>query len=261
MDRKNIDKIAQTPEDRLLLAKLWDKIQAGIRKNIPAHTGFLSPREQALAAFLLGSQDGLSTFGGYADAERKMYVYLPDYLDEAYLLTEDSPVVCMRATFYKDEHPTHRDFLGALTGSGITRECIGDILVSEKCCDFFVTVEIAEYLLQNFEKAGRTSLQLNVIDLQDVILPEQNFSEIKDTVASVRLDSIIASGFRISRTTACEYITAGKAAVNGLPCDKPDKALTENSKISVRGLGKMKLTQIGHTTKKGRISVTIHRYE
>ena len=261
MDRKNIDKIAQTPEDRLLLAKLWDKIQAGIRKNIPAHTGFLSPREQALAEFLFGSQDGLSTFGGYADAERKMYVYLPDYLDEAYLLTEDSPVVCMRATFYKDEHPTHRDFLGALTGSGITRECIGDILVSEKCCDFFVTVEIAEYLLQNFEKAGRTSLQLNVIDLQDVILPEQNFSEIKDTVASVRLDSIIASGFRISRTTACEYITAGTAAVNGLPCDKPDKALTENSKISVRGLGKMKLTQIGHTTKKGRISVTIHRYE
>ena len=45
MDRRNIEKIARTPEDRLLLAKLWDRIDSGIRKNIPAATCFLSPRE------------------------------------------------------------------------------------------------------------------------------------------------------------------------------------------------------------------------
>ena len=261
MDRKNIDKIAQTPEDRLLLAKLWDKVNAGIRKNIPAHTGFLSPREQALAGFLFGTQNGLSLFGGYEDAERKMYVYLPDYMEESFLFSEESPVICLRAIFYKDEHPNHRDFLGALMGSGITRESVGDILVSENSCDFFATEEIAEYILQNFDKAGRTSLQISTIPLDQVSLPEQSFSEIKDTVASVRLDSIISSGFRISRTTAAEYILAGKAAVDGLPCEKPDKAIAETCKISVRGLGKLKLAQIGHTTKKGRISVTIHRYE
>ena len=255
MDRKNIDKIAQTPEDRLLLAKLWDKINAGMRKNIPAHTGFLSPREQNLGEFLFGNQEGLSLFGGYEDAERKMYVYLPDYMEEC------SSIVCLRAVFYKDEHPNHRDFLGALMGCGITRESVGDILVSENSCDFFVTEEIADYILQNFDKAGRTSLQITAIPLDQVSLPEQSFSEIKDTVASVRLDSIISSGFRISRGSAAEYIWAGKAAMDGLPCEKPDKAIPENTKISVRGLGKLKLARIGHTTKKGRISVTIHRYE
>ena len=146
-------------------------------------------------------------------------------------------------------------------GCGITRESIGDILVSENSCDFFVTEEIAEYILQNFDKAGRTSLQISAIPLDQVSLPEQSFSEIKDTVASVRLDSIISSGFRISRTAAAEYILAGKVALDGLPCEKPDKAISEDTKISVRGLGKLKLAQIGHTTKKGRISVTIHRYE
>ena len=40
MDRSNIEKIAKTPEDRVLLAKIWDKICAGMRKNIPANTGF-----------------------------------------------------------------------------------------------------------------------------------------------------------------------------------------------------------------------------
>ena len=44
MDRSNIEKISQDPEDRLLLAKIWDKIQNGMRRNIPAATGFLSPR-------------------------------------------------------------------------------------------------------------------------------------------------------------------------------------------------------------------------
>ena len=51
MDRNNIEKIARTPEDKLFLAKIWDKINAGIRKNIPACTAFLSPREQEMARF------------------------------------------------------------------------------------------------------------------------------------------------------------------------------------------------------------------
>lgn len=261
MDRKNIDKIAENADDRVLLAKLWDKLSAGIRKNIPAHTGFLSPRELQLAQFLFGNEPGLYRFGGYEEAERKMYVYLPDYLDECALMDEDSPAVCLRAVFFKDERPTHRDFLGALMGCGISRESVGDILVGENSCDFFVTEEIAPYILQNFENAGRVSLKVSQISLQDVALPEQKFSEIKDTVASLRLDSILSAGFRISRGTAGEHIAAGKAAIDGLPCEKPDKTIPEGAKISVRGLGKIRLTQIGHTTKKGRISVTIHRYE
>ena len=76
MDRANIDKIAQTEEDKILLARLWDKISAGIRKNIPVSTCFLSPREQELSQYLFGNQPGLYAFGGYPDATRKMLVYM-----------------------------------------------------------------------------------------------------------------------------------------------------------------------------------------
>ena len=261
MDRNNIEKIAQTPEDKVLLAKLWDKIQIAIRKNIPAHTGFLSPRELELARYLFGQEDGLYTFGGYDNAERKMYLYLPDYLDKGYLYTDDSPIVCLRAVFYKDEAPTHRDFLGALMGCGITRESVGDILVADNSCDFFVTEEIASYLLQNFEAAGRVKVRLSQVPLTEVSVPESRFSEIRDTVASVRLDSILSSGFRISRSQASEAILSGKAAIDGLPCEKPDRSLPEGVKVSLRGYGKIKLFKIRQITKKGRISVVIHRYE
>ena len=260
MDRNNIEKIAHNPEDRMLLAKLWDKINAGIRKNIPAHTTFLSPRELEMAKYLFGEPEGLYSFGGYGDAERKMLVYLPDYLEESALTDEDSPCVCLRATFYQGDSPNHRDFLGALMGAGIGRETVGDICVGKEHCDFFVTQEIAPYILQNFTSAGRTKLHMEQIPLTQADIPEPEVKEIKDTMASLRLDSVISSGFRIGRSLASQYVTSGKAAIDGLPCEKPDKTVSEGSKISVRGLGKIKLVQVNGRTKKDRISVVIHRY-
>ena len=260
MERSNIEKIARTPEDRLLLAKIWDKIQSGMRKNVPAHTGFLSLRELDMTRYLFGQQEGLLPFGGYQDAERQMLVYLPEYLDESALWEEDAPVVCLRASFYDGDAPSHRDFLGALMGAGITRESVGDICVGTSSCDFFVTAEIAPYILQNFTSAGRAKVQLQQIPLQDVVVPEAKTVQIKDTLASLRLDSVISAGFRMGRSAAAQYVHAGKASIDGLPCEKPDKAIDEGAKISVRGLGKIRLTAVNGQTKKGRISVVIDRY-
>lgn len=244
----------------MLLAKLWDKINAGIRKNIPANTCFLSPRELEMARFLFGEPEGLHGFGGYSDAERKMLIYLPEYLEGSALYEEDSPCVCLRAEFYPGDTLSHRDFLGALMGAGIGRETLGDICVGREHCDFFVTREMAPYILQNFISAGRVKLRLKQIPLKDADIPAPEVKEIKDTMASLRLDSVISSGFRIGRSLAAQYVTTGKAAIDGLPCEKPDKQIAEGMKISVRGLGKIKLQNINGRTKKDRISVVIHRY-
>ena len=244
----------------MLLSKVWDKIHNGMTRNIPAHTCFLSPRELEMTRFLFGEQPGLLSFGGYADAERKMLCYLPEYLDEDSLINDDSPVVCLRAEFYEGDAPTHRDFLGALMGAGIARETVGDICVGKGWCDFFVTEEIAPYLLQNFTNAGRTKFHLSAIPLNDANIPEPEVKVIKDTLASMRLDGVVSSGFRISRSLAAQAIAAGKVAINGLPCEKPDKLVAEGAKISLRGSGKIKLEKVNGQTKKGRISVEIHRY-
>jgi len=260
MDRSNIDKIAKTPEDRVLLAKLWDKINAGMRKNIVAATCFLSPRELELARFLFGEPDGLYAFGGYPEAERKMLIFLPEYLEESALTEEDSPIVCIRATFFQEDDLSHRDILGALMGAGIGRETVGDICIGKGSCDFFVTAEISPYILSSFDSAGRTRLHLKQIPLSEAQIPEPEVKEIRDTLASLRLDSVISSGFRIGRSLAAQYVSAGKAAIDGLPCEKPDKNVTEGMKISVRGLGKIKLHAVNGKTKKDRISVVIHRF-
>lgn len=212
-----------------------------------------------MTRYLFGNLDGLHVFGGYPGAERQMLVYLPDYLEESSLY-EDAPLICLRATFYEGDSPTHRDFLGALMGAGIARETVGDICVGNGSCDFFVTREIALYVLQNFTGAGRTKLHLEEIPLTEVCVPEPEVKEIRDTLASLRLDSVISAGFRVGRSQAAQYITTGRAAIDGLPCEKPDKVVEEGCKISVRGLGKIKLKAVNGQTKKGRISVVIDRY-
>ena len=260
MDRSNIDKIARSAEDKLLLAKVWDKLTAGMQRQIPAATAFLSPRDQEMTQYLFGSQPGLLFFGGYEDAERAMAVYLPEYLDLDWLKEEDSPVVCLQCTWFEKDSLNHRDLLGALMGAGISRDSVGDICVSNGRCQLFVTAQIAPYILQNFTSAGRTKLRVEAVPLSEVAIIEAETKEIRDTVASIRLDSIVSSGFRIGRTLAAQYISAGKAAIDGLPCEKPDRNVPEGAKISVRGLGKCKLRSIGGQTKKGRISIIIDRY-
>lgn len=244
----------------MLLAKVWDKINAGIRKNVPASTCFLSPRELEMTRFLFGDAEGLLNFGGWEEAERKMLIFLPEYLEEESLYEEDSPIVCLRAEFFHGDSPSHRDFLGALMGAGIGRETVGDICVDTVSCDFFVTAEIAPYIEQSFTSAGRTHLRIRRIPLREAHIPEPEVKEIRDTLASLRLDSVISSGFRIGRSLASQYVSSGKAAIDGLPCEKPDKNVPEGAKVSVRGLGKIKLISVNGRTKKDRISVTIHRY-
>lgn len=244
----------------MLLARLWDKIHAGMRRNVPAYTAFLSPREQEMARYLFGNAQGVHFFGGYAHAERKMLCHLPEYLDEEALFGSDSPIACLHATFYEGDAPTHRDFLGGLMACGIERDVVGDILVGKGQCDFFVTAQMADFLCGNLVSVGRTKLKLSHIPLSQVSVVPTAYSLICDTVASARLDSILAVGFRISRSAAEQRITAGKVAVDGLPCEKPDKPITEGMRISVRGLGKIQVQSVNGQTKKGRIRVTIHRY-
>ncbi len=264
MDKRQvIAKYAQTPEDRLMMARVLDKLLTGQRKNIPAATAFLAPREQVLTEGLLRecSCGEAVFFGGPEDAERRICAYVPDYYEPMDWLTgEDSPICCVRAVFAKENVLSHRDFLGALMGAGIKRETVGDIYTGEGQCDFLVTREIAPYVLQNLLSAGRAHLSLSVIDLSLLQKPEEKTEQRRDTVSTLRLDSVVASGFRISRTKAAGLVESGRVTVNHLECLKPDRQLKPGDQVAVRGMGKCRLASVDGTTKKGRTSVTIEKF-
>lgn len=260
MDKQRcIAAAAETEEDHLLLAHIYDKLTRAAERDIFTCTGFLSPREQVLTRRLLPHLP-LIFFGGCEGAERCMACYLPEYMTEEYLSSPEGPVAAVRAGYYEKDVLTHRDFLGSLMGLGIKRETVGDIYVSPGRCDFFAAQKVLPYLLENFSSAGRTKLHVTHVALSEVQRPAAKTREIRDTVPSLRLDCLIGAAFSMARGPAAQLIAAGRVAVNDLVCLKGDRQLRQGDHISVRGFGKAQLSVIGGTTKKGRISVVMERW-
>ena len=85
-------------------------------------------------------------------------------------------------------------------------------------------------------------------------------NQIRDTLMTLRLDSVVSSGFSISRGKAADYLAADKCELNSMPCRKGDRRVQPGDCITVRGLGKIRLDEVGGTTKKGRTAVTITRF-
>ena len=259
MDRRErIAGLTQDKEEAMLLAMVLERITAAQQREIPAWTPFLSQREQMLCKALL-PEGGWQFFGGSQQAERAMCVYVPEYLEPDWLWSEDSPIAAVRAVFFGEDRLTHRDFLGSLMGCGIRRETVGDIFVREGGCDFLVTREILPYVLQNLTSAGRTALHLQPLPLSELQAAAPAMKTVRDTVSSLRLDALVSSGFGLSRAKAALYIESGKTELNYALCTKPDRAVSQGDTVSVRGLGKLRLTEVGNQTKKGRIAITVGR--
>ncbi len=251
--------LAQSKDEEILLARVYEKISHAEQRQIPAATCFLSEREQAMTQQLLRGMQVIF-FGGFEGAERKVCCWLPEYLEEDWLYGDDSPIAAVRAEFYEAGKLSHRDVLGALMGCGIERETVGDILMGENSCDFFVTQKMLPYVLQNLDKAGRSHLSLRQISLNEVRVPQENLKQIKSTVSSPRLDAVVGTGFGLSRAKAAALIESGRVELDHLPCIKPDKTVQAGCVISARGLGKIRLEEQTGTTKKGRTGVVISRF-
>lgn len=260
MDKNTIiARTVQEPEDKLLLARVWDKYEQTERKSIPGATVFLSPREQQMARAMLnaaGIRSGHVFDGGYEESERKILIFLPDWAEGP----AGDELVFLRAAFHGEESLTHRDILGSLMGLGVTRERVGDILVSRHSADIVAAPSLRDFFLREWDQAGRVKLTVTEIQRGELSVPQAQVKVIRDTVSSLRLDAVAATAFSMSRGRASELIAAGKVNLDHVPCIKGDKAVAEGAVITARGFGKAKLTQVGGLSKKGRIGITVERY-
>ncbi len=253
-----LNKVAQGPEERQLLARVCDQMDHAGR-GTPACTPFLSTAQQEAAGRLIAAAGHPRHLfaGGFADAERKVCAFLPDWQEED---GWEPPYTALRCRWQSGDKLTHRDFLGAILGQGLDREKVGDILVGDGVCDILVFQELGPYLLQNLTGAGRARLRAEEIPLEELRPPEKQVKLIHDTVSSLRLDAVLASGFSTGRGKAADLIAAGKVEVNHRPCLKADRAVGEGDIFTCRGLGKCVLREVKGLSKKGRTMILLERY-
>ena len=271
-----------TKEDRLLIAQLEDRQRQAADRYMIVASDFLDPHQRKLAERFMrsgheaggrhgGQADVRAVFyGGYDDAERCMMVFLPDYAATPDYnveadLRELLRIIRVRAP-KAGRKLTHRDYLGSLLALGIDREVTGDILVRDETsalgpgADIIVEAEIADFIKLNYDKAGRASLAVEVLPISELHIEPACLEAHHDTVASLRLDSVVASAFRLSRAKAGEAIRRGLVSVNSAEALKVDAEVEEGDRIVLRGQGKVILAEIGGTTRKDRIRITINAY-
>ena len=259
-DKKTLlDKMARDQAERLLFSRVLDQAERCERRQILTHSFFLSPGERAAVETLLPAAEAPRHVfrGGYDEAERTVCLFLPDWLEEE---DAEAELQLLRIKCFEENALGHRDVLGALMGLGISREKLGDILVFPDGCDLVILPELADFLLNNWESAGRLHIRKELLPIEELRTPQREVKRIQDTVAAPRLDAVLGVGFSLSRSRAAELIAAGRVQLNYRDCLKGDRQVGEGDTISCRGLGKCRVAELGGLSKKGRIRIIVERY-
>ena len=227
-------------------------------KGLVRFTRFLDPAQLADCAALAREHGAaFSSFGGYEDAERQIGCFSP--IGEK-IVPCDYPLVCLRSR-YSSKFCTisHRDLLGSFMALGLTRSCIGDIIIVESDIYLFVDEKTADYIVASMTSAGRASLQFSRLSAIPQ-MPEPAGESFSSVVSSLRLDAVLAGAYRLSRSEAQEMIRTGLVKVDHLVCVRVDALVKENTLLSLRGKGRIRLMSIDGTTRKQRIGITLFRY-
>jgi len=224
-----------------------------------AASKFLTPAEaqRATEYFTRRRDVALAQDGGFEGAQRTRAVFTnPDWGE----YDRDERLAALKITHRPQDAPGHRDILGALMALGIGRETIGDILIGEQFAAFVCLPELSGYIAENLTKAGRIGITVSAISLDELPAREEALTVKTDTVASLRLDTVLCAAFGVSRTKAAEFIAAGRVSLNHRICPQAAKEVSESALLSVRGLGRGKLLEVGGVSRKGRMFIKIGLY-
>lgn len=227
------------------------------RRNAPVFTDFLTEEEQGIAVSVMkAAQAKFLLFGGFEEAERCMLGVFPPYEEPDTTLF---PMDSVTAEYRASEKLSHRSVLGTLMAQGIKRSCIGDILIENGRCVFFCRSTVTRALLSNIDKMGGTGVRLTQ-GHEEPLPAAHTFQPITDTVASARLDCMVAALGGMGRGRAEQLITAGDVMVNTIQCKKVSQTIREGDKLTIRGEGKFIIDDIGNVTRKGRLILSARKY-
>lgn len=242
-------------EQEFLVARISDTADICERNNTPKFLGFLSEEESVLAERVLEKRNvRFSLFGGYSNAKRKILGCIPEWAEDI-----SFPISALTFTFRKENSLGHRDFLGSLMALGIKRETVGDILVEEGRAVIFVLDEISDYVINEIDKIGRTGVKITR-GFEDNLPQSDTLTEFSDTIASERLDCVVASLSNSSRNSAVEKISFGLVSVNSQVIEKSTRTVLAGDVITIRGKGKFVIDSITEKTRKNRIILRYKKY-
>lgn len=254
-------------EEKLLIAKLTDKIKECIKKNKIVNTEFLNMNQKSIVQKELNrlKEKNYIFFGGYDDAHSEVLVIYPQKFDIEIVKANMKNIIKVINIKLPKEligKYEHKNYLSAVMIQGLERERIGDIIVHDDEAYIIVLKENAEYLKNSLKELTRfKKSQIEIIDFENIRTKPQDFEEFNIKVASNRIDAIVAEIGKTSRNKAEEYIDSKRVSINYQEESKYTRNVRENDVIVIRGEGKFIIENIGEKNSKGRLPINIKKYK
>lgn len=265
MDKYEILDKYKKEEDKLLISKLFDKIKMVEKIGKIQYTDFLSPVELQMLKKVLNliGYTNFKIYGVTENAQRNIVIIYPDKLEDVFRNNNfDFNTICNTIRVSNcEEKLEHKMYLGGLVKLGIKREKIGDIIVCDNGADIIVLKEVTKFLEVNLNQLTRfKNANIEVIDVENTVQKEQEFSEMKIIVSSLRLDNIVAELAKTSRSKASEILKDERVFIN-YECEcKNTKSVKQSDIITIRGKGKFIIDEIVGNTKSGRFVLIVKKY-
>ena len=262
----------------LFEARLEDAIRKSNSGSV-AHLPFLTMPERRRAERILnahGMHGCYWFFGGHPTAERACLFLLPEYLVS--MLPEDAiererelpnyladeiaeAVMALSIKGSGFRNLSHRDYLGAILGLGIERDAIGDVAVQdEHHAILFCPRTLGAFLVGELTKVGSDAVRCRECTIDENFTDGKKYRPISDTVASARLDCVVAALCNLSREGAQGAVRSGLVEVDFEPAERVDAVLEPPVTISVRGHGRFVLRSFDGETKKGRLRLKADQF-
>lgn len=252
MDKKEFLNLLNLEEYEAL--KLYERFNLARTRNITIFTDeFYTPDVWSTLEEINFFGVTVESFGVFKEGERRVIAFNKEEYDEY-------PISLLKiqcnTKFSKLEH---KDYLGSIMALGINRNKIGDLILKEDGCYVAVHHSIIDFLISNLNKIKNLNCKCELIyNLEDV--PKPSYEEKNIIVTSKRLDCIVAALGNMSRSKALDIITSGSVLLDYRVTKDKSKEICEKSRLTIRGLGKFKISNIFGTTKSGRLKLTVFKY-
>lgn len=253
-------------DDKILLAQILDKLEMVEKKNKIEYTDFLDLAQIELVQKFIDriKIENYMSYGGFEQAERKMFVIYPEKFNSTVVEKNLSNIVQIIRIELPDDLKgkyTHRDYLGAVIKLGVERKKIGDIIVDSNGADIIVDKDISKFLVENLGSLTRFSKStITVQNIEDLRPVEIKKEEIEIIVSSLRLDNVISELARCSRNKAIDIINTERVFVN-FECEtKKTKQIKPGDMVTVRGKGRFFVKKIVGQTRSGRTVIGVEKF-
>ncbi|MBD2327517.1 photosystem II S4 domain protein [Alkalinema sp. FACHB-956] len=248
-------------ENRETVAQVIDRAEQAIKTWEVVQTDFLAPPELAEVQQIFSrlTDIHLLTWGGYPQAERQRVAIARSEIPLDQDTTVELTALEIAGNFLFDT-ATHRDFLGALLGTGIVRDKVGDIIVlGDRGAQAIVVPELADFLTMQLTQVRSVPVKTRPVPLTELKIREPKKKELTTVEASMRLDAIASAGFGMSRSKMADLITSGDVRVNWKEISSTSHPVKSGDLIAVRGKGRVEVGEVA-ITKKDRYRVNLTRF-